>query len=472
MRRNSTPYERGPAAAAPGARPASLAVALALALALVGCAGPKRLPPAGALPGRPGPAGPVVPTLLGVGLAERQPTAELVSGGAALVLDGQSGRQLARLEAPGHSVVCSRQGTDVLWRAAGLQGVSPGVRLAPVDPGNLLGWDGRSYRGDLLVIPAPGGPGLTVVNNLDLESYLQGVVPWEIGRHGADKRAALEAQAVAARTYTLSHLGERRDLGFDLFASVMDQVYKGATEEDPLCNEAIVRTRGLMLERDGVGIEAYYSACCGGISSQIEEVWPKEAAPYLISRPDTPLGGGDPFCSGYRYYSWEETWSAGRLQEILQDTLPKYLQYIRQGSRARWAGPVFTPRQGGVDADHPGRLLNLEILGRTRSGRIAHLAVTTEAGTYHVRGDRTRWVLAPAGGSPAVLRSALFDLELEGKPGSLQKITARGRGYGHGLGMCQAGALVMAERGYDFQEILAHYYPGARLASVSKEHRP
>ena len=97
---------------------------------------------------------------------------------------------------------------------------------------------------------------------------------------------------------------------------------------------------------------------------------------------------------------------------------------------------------------------------------MARLDVVMASGVYSVRGDRVRWVLPPADGRPAILRSALFDLSLERSDGRLTGITASGRGYGHGIGLCQTGALEMARQGRSAEEILAHYYPGARLVRV------
>ena len=85
-----------------------------------------------------------------------------------------------------------------------------------------------------------------------------------------------------------------------------------------------------------------------------------------------------------------------------------------------------------------------------------------------MRGDRVRWVLAPASGNPAILRSALFEVELVWRDGDLAEVAARGRGYGHGIGLCQAGSLAMAQRGHSYQAILGHYYPGAVLTSVAR----
>nr|MEE4268269.1 SpoIID/LytB domain-containing protein [Candidatus Krumholzibacteria bacterium] len=407
-----------------------------------------------------------LPELLAVGLLEGQVDLSLTATGPAVVLAPGSTAVLARVPSPASHLVVRRAGNNVRWEAAGKSGVASGIRLQPIDPGHRVLQGDSEYRGEFLVIPTPDQGGLTLINALDLESYLRGVVPWEIGRHQEDKLAALEAQAVAARTYTISHLGARLDRGFDVFASVMDQVYRGSHDEDPLCNQAVESTRGLILAHAGEPINAYYSACCGGTSSHIEEVWPYTAQPYLKSRSDSAGPGQEPFCSQYRYFNWRETWTVSQLEQVLQTTLPEYLAYIGDGSRASWAGPVFSPAGPGSDPDRPGALLDLVIAGYTTSGRVAQLDVTCDAGTYRVRGDRTRWVLKPPSGNPAILRSAMFEVELTRRQGRLAEVAARGRGYGHGIGLCQAGALAMAEQGYTFRQILAHYYKGARLTVV------
>jgi stage II sporulation protein D len=437
-----------------------------LGLTLAGCAGPKRTPPLSPTlpPPTPPRSGDVL--LLGIGLQENALSCEISASGPALVIDGSGGGRLIRLDRADQPVVCRRSGARVAWSAGGQSGDAAAILLQPLDPDHRLSHGDREYRGDLLVIPTPGSTGLTLINNIDLESYLKGVVPWEIGRHGQERLAALEAQAVAARTYTISHLGARKSRGFDLFASVMDQVYKGAADEDTLCNRAVDTTAGLVLRHQDEEIEAYYSACCGGVSSNIEEVWARGPRPYLNSRPDGPGPGGRAYCAESRYFDWREVWTAGQLEAIIAESLPAYLEYITQPSRIAWGGTVFEPRTGNSDINRPGRLRGLEIRERTTSGRVAVLAVSTDAGVYRVRGDRVRWVLQPAGGNPAILRSARFEVELVRDGDRLVEVAARGRGFGHGIGLCQTGALAMASAGKSFKEILAQYYPGTRLEKV------
>lgn len=470
---------------------AALVLAMAGLLPLGGCGGPKRLPPVGTTqrprpekkPASPPPSGddaqvghpkpaaipwlaPAEPLLvLGVGLLEDKPTLELRAEGAAWVRDAESGRTLAALEA-GEPLTCRRDDEQVAWQAGSHAGRERSIALQPIDPGFLVSAPGGSYRGEFLVLPTPKGRGVTLVNNVELEDYLKGVVPWEIGRHDAGKFDALCAQAVAARTYTIASLGARRSRGFDVFASVMDQVYKGAADEDPRCNEAIAATAPLVLRQGGREIEAYYSACCGGSSCAVGEVWAKDDEPYLRQHADGPGRDGKAWCAGSTYFHWRETWSARALEAILQRTLPDYVDYMAQEGRSRWGAPSFTPARGGA-AGRPGALRDLAIRRRTPSGRIGELAVVTDAGTYHVRGDRVRWVLTPASGNPSILRSALFELELVRDGDKLREVSARGRGFGHGIGLCQTGALGMAAAGVSWRDILAHYYPGTTLEEVA-----
>jgi stage II sporulation protein D len=450
---------------------------LAAGLLLVGCAGPKRLPPVVSrpeLPERPDltdltvPSLQVPPALLGVGLLENETGLDIWAGGPAGLVDARTGVVLLEVDGQEQVVHLNRDGGQVAWQQGAHRGQAGAVVLRPNDPATRVGQGDSEFRGEFLVITSPVGRGLTLVNSVDIESYLKGVVPWEIGRHPVARLAALQAQAVAARTYTVSHLGARRNHGFDLYASVMDQVYRGSAGEDELCNQAVDATAGLVLRDGEERIEAYYSACCGGTSSNIDEVWAREGRRYLRSADDGPAVDGTAFCSGSRHFHWRETWTCGQLDDILAETLPAYLDWIAERpARETWTGRVFVPREAASDARRPGHLRNLEILSRTTSGRVAELVVSTDAGEYHVRGDRTRWILRPASGNPSILRSAMFDVELERDGARLTRVATRGRGYGHGIGLCQTGALERASAGQSFQEILAHYYPGAELTVLA-----
>ena len=313
------------------------------------------------------------------------------------------------------------------------------MRLEPLVPDGEIGFGEHRYRGILEV--RPGEPGLTVINEVELEVYLRGVVPWEIGWQDPQRRHAVEAQAIAARTYAYKRLGQFADVGFDVYADVSDQVYQGTTREDSIANAAIRATRGTVLLAGEQLIDAYYCSTCGGHTSRIESVWPKPAASYLEGRRDRALEGGGAFCATSSHFRWQEAWSGAEMESLVQQTLPPELP---QSERAPLGG-----------------LVDLAVASYDASGRAQALVVEMTSGTFQVPGDRIRWVLRPR--DRAILRSTMFKLDVHrDTAGSIVRVIARGGGNGHGVGMCQVGALEMARRGYDAPAILSHYYPGTR----------
>ena len=165
-------------------------------------------------------------------------------------------------------------GDTVLVLAAGAR-----VRI---EPGTApLEIDARAYRGALEIFGNTRRT-LTVVNELPLEEYLRGVVPNELSPTTFGQIEALKAQAVAARTYIQRNLGQFRDEGYDVCATDACQVYFGSKTEDPLANQAIVETRGLVATYDGKPINALYSSTCGGRTEDAEHIF-NERVPYLVS---------------------------------------------------------------------------------------------------------------------------------------------------------------------------------------------
>jgi stage II sporulation protein D len=317
------------------------------------------------------------------------------------------------------------------------------VSVVPIDSTAFLELSGRAWRGALEIVagsrvpvmPAPHS--MTVFNVVGVEDYLKGVVPAEIGRPGEDAMEAIKAQAVAARTYALSRLGHYAGWGYDLEATVEDQVYRGVAGEDPEVSRAIEATRGLVLTHQGVPIDAYYHANCGGMTAFIERVWEKAPQPYLVPVEDS-------FCRGARNHRWREEWDRAELER----NIAAYLDTL-----------VALP-EGGF-----GTLQGLEVSRRSPSGRVEVLRVGTDTGVWEIGRDRIRWALRRGGDPARILPSTRFDIEIERGPlGEIVRVTAEGTGNGHGVGMCQTGAIGMARAGHTWQEILAHYYTGVALA--------
>jgi stage II sporulation protein D len=307
----------------------------------------------------------------------------------------------------------------------------------------LCGWSGRWYRGAARIY-ASNPDGLTLVNALDLENYLRGVLPSEIGTPPAERYEAVKAQAVAARSYTLSYLGRRAELGFDLWATVEDQVYEGTKRENEQSDRALRETRGEVLLAEGSPIRALYSSTCGGRTSNVEDVWPWGWTSYLRSVRDAEDGGAA-FCAGSATYRWRESWSVA-----------DFLATVRK----------YGPAEGASVMTLRGDLLDARVRSRSRCGRVAELVIETTGGETVLRGDRIRWALRRPGGS-AILRSSLLKIGVArdgaGRP---REVVVSGAGNGHGIGMCQHGAMGMAGAGRGYRAILAHYYKHADLERI------
>ncbi len=163
--------------------------------------------------------------------------------------------------------------------------LSAARRLAAVpERGGRIQVDGKPYRGLVELRLSPFGS-VRPINWVGLESYLLGVVPAELGPEVWPQLAALQAQAVAARTYVRANLGQFEEQGFDLCSTPRCQVYAGAAAEHPLSNRAVWSTRGEILEWEGRPIAALYTATCGGHTEFGAEIFPEHDAPYLRGVP-------------------------------------------------------------------------------------------------------------------------------------------------------------------------------------------
>jgi stage II sporulation protein D len=300
--------------------------------------------------------------------------------------------------------------------------------------------DGRRYRGEALVRAGPPGR-VTVVNVLELEAYLRGVVPAEIGHRTRAELEAVKAQAVAARTYAVGRLGRATD--FDLYAGTRDQVYAGLAGEDSLGNLAVAQTRGQIVTYRGQPIMAYYHSTCGGRTASIQGAWPwRPPQPYLRSVSDEKPGGGA-YCDIAPRYRWRTTWTLAQLRDALTNAL------------AALSGGAVREVQD---------IEELRILSRTPSGRVGSLRLRVDGTSYLLRGDSVRYVLrTPAG---ALLNSALLLEMTTHAPDDSLALEVEGGGWGHGVGMCQWGAIGRARAGQRYDRILATYYQGTQLTRL------
>jgi stage II sporulation protein D len=312
----------------------------------------------------------------------------------------------------------------------------------PAGKGSFVTVNGRAYRGEIVVRPAKKG--LIVVNRLSVEDYLRGVVPLEIGHRTTDERAAVEAQAIAARSYALAHLRTDAARQYDLLATVSDQVYGGAEAETAVSDAAIEATRSLVLTYQGRVIAAPYSANCGGRTAAAEEAWGGGSSAYLTSVSDRANAGGDRFyCDIAPHFRWTRTFSRKDLAQALERNLR-----------------TFVTVDGSI-----GAATDLRIDHRTTSGRVGSLVIMTDRGRYTLRGNDIRFVLRAPGGE--ILPSTMFSLEMDRDgDGRVEKLTVSGAGNGHGVGMCQWGAIGRARAGQSARAILKTYYPGTIVTAL------
>jgi stage II sporulation protein D len=309
------------------------------------------------------------------------------------------------------------------------------VRSAPGSVGYVM-IDNAQYRGAVLLRSSADG-GVTAINTLDLETYLLGVVPREIP---VTQFEAVKAQAVAARTYAVGQMGRRESLGFDFYASTMDQVYGGIGAENDIATRAVAETAGEILTYDGEPIDAFYHSTCGGRTAAIEEVWNSAPVPYLRSVSDERPGGGA-WCDTSSRYRWTQAYTGEQLRTVLARNL--------------------APRGARTVTD----VEDIAIAEQSRSGRAAWTVVTVDGRDFRVRGDSIRWVLRTP--EDRILNSSLLlELDADRSGGEITALEVHGAGWGHGIGMCQVGAMGRAAAGHSYRDILAAYYQGAQLTRM------
>lgn len=332
-------------------------------------------------------------------------------------------RSVLRIELRGHGIFLNgapAAGDHVTLRAGdqdlklwlpGQNGNGHGASIPLVDEKTAL-----QVNGSVQVIRR--GKGLLVVNRVDLEEYVKGVVPSEV--NSAWHPEMLKAQAVAARTYALYQhmLSASRD--YDVAASIQDQVYRGRHGVDARVEQAVESTRGLVITHQGAPIYAAFSSTAAGITEDAMVVWSKDL-PYL-------KGVECPFDLESPYYQWKASFTV----EVLEKNLRKL------------GFPV-------------GTIATLTPLSLSRAGRVATLRILHSKGELILRGEELRKAVGYT-----VVPSTQFTIESFG-----QEIVLTGYGAGHAVGLCQWGAKQLAELGYPYASILRYYYPGTELENAS-----
>jgi len=311
---------------------------------------------------------------------------------------------------------------DFVARAAGIEVAGAGtrfentIRLSPTEGGRLyIGI--RPYRG-LLELRRTASGRLTVINEVDLEEYLYGVLKMEVDPEWpAD---ALKAQAVAARTLALQSMGRFASEGYDVRATTDTQVYGGISAEDSRTTAAVEDTRGEIMTYEGRPIFAAYHSDSGGYTESSELVWGGRY-PYLQAVPD-------PYSTGAPNHEW-----------IVRMDLPAFEERLRRAGRSA----------NGITG--------IEVVETTPSGRVGLVRITGAHGVATVKGTDLRAIMGAT-----LLRSTLFIVRIT--PDEQPLVEFLGRGSGHGVGLSQWGARGMAAAGRNYTEILKYYYTGIEIS--------
>jgi len=305
-------------------------------------------------------------------------------------------------------------------------------------PGKL--WLNRLPYYGMLIIGLGPRRSLTIINRLNLDTYLDGVLTPELGERTDDEFEAVKAQAVAARTYALAHLGQYPSAPYDLRADVGDQIYVGVSQQRDWVDRAVDATRGEVIIYGGHLIDAYYHSTCGGATDAIEDIWPKSPRPYLVAVDD------DTTCKWSKYWEWTEKFDSATLYNNLRTYLSNQT-------------PRPLPGLAVID--------DIILADTTPGGRNCHMTVVTPQGNWTIADDEIRWALGRPSRGEGILPSSRFTLELaRASDGSVVGAVANGSGYGHGVGLCQCGMIGRARAGGHYREILLHYYTGAEIQRV------
>lgn len=269
----------------------------------------------------------------------------------------------------------------------------------------------NKYNGALQVLPSKNG--VNIIEILDLENYLLGVLPYEMSYSWPLE--ALKAQAVAARTYTLKSIEDKKLGGdFDLYNDIRSQMYKGSFTVYDSVKQAVDETKGQVLTYKGNKFYTYYHANCGGHTDPVP--WLKD--------PIKPLSGNScGFCKNAKTYTWKAT--------LNKDTVQKFL------TKNKIAG----------------KFKKIKIGKKFSSGRAKTLVLVTNKTRKEVSCNDFR-----VGVGSTIMKSC-FLTDISG-------LKLEGRGYGHGGGMCQEGAKGMAQDGKNYKDILKRYYPGSDITKI------
>ncbi|MEE8359912.1 MAG: SpoIID/LytB domain-containing protein [Candidatus Omnitrophota bacterium] len=289
-----------------------------------------------------------------------------------------------------------------------------GVKIVPARSGAIY-IDKRPFRGEVDIIKDASGR-LLAINHIALGDYLKGVMRNEVSEWWPSE--ALKAQAIAARTYALYQKSIRGGRDYDVTSDIYSQVYGGRMSERWRTSKAIRHTRGQVLTYNGKILPAYYHATCGGHTEDAAFLWNVDLPPMKGHRSN--------FCKVSPHYKWTCDITVSEIERAL--------------NRGRY------------------KIKNLKYMimqGRNASGRLRSIKLVGDEEIEIPAGD-FRLTLGPN-----LIKSTNFDIIDKGN-----YLQFRGKGWGHGVGMCQWGAYFLSKKRYRAEDILRFYYPGSEIRKI------
>ena len=403
----------------------------------------------------------------------------MVIKGTDLALSLAKKPELGNVQADEWMVDCKR--SLIVQPLTGKSRVIPRSGVLIESLSGILSINGRRFREQIVVYPKEllspydssqrNNTQCLVVNHIQIEKYLESVVNGEFNSQWAS--SAVEAQIIAARTYALYQMKEmRKDRGrvFDVESTQKDQMYLGLDKVDSRSSQLVANTRGMILvpknSRNLDPIKAFYHASCGGSTVLPQQVWGTRLAGFTKK-------ASCPYCANSPSYHWEYRVDLAEVEKKIKHGLQ-----VDAANRKAWpARFVKSPAQWWLSGVKPlgaeikqtnlavdlvpsahadldeqdQRVQKLQFEFHSRADSNAKLLVQMDA--YQAR----NWL------DPAKMKSTLYHLFQSGRT-----LIFKGKGSGHGVGMCQWGAKHMGEIGFTRDQILMHYYPGVKVARLWK----
>jgi stage II sporulation protein D len=348
-----------------------------------------------------------------VGLLTRVQSSTIATQTESVLMDARHHKPLVKLNQRIRYTAFAKNGTIFLKKANNeiYSTNYTSVFVIPVDKNSLVYCNNKWYRGSLKL--QARGEHLTVINIVDLEDYVKGVVPAEMP--ASWNVEALKAQAITARSYALANLNKHRHEGYDLNTTTTDQVYKGASVENARSNYAVMQTIGQVIVQNNKVVPAYYHSSSGGITD--DEAWSGVINFVKVVR-------------DFDQQSPNSSWTR-------QYTISQFSNSL--ASRGYNIGQI----QGLVPLD------------KSRSGRIKKLKLVGSSGSKNIDGEQFRKMFN--------LPSCLFAPYV-----SADTLLIQGKGSGHGVGMSQWGAKALADRGCSVYQILGYYFANVEIKTLSQ----